>query len=171
MLSGALTRAAGEAPGSYSITQGTISANANYTIAFSGNTFVITAAPPPPPPAGLSIAPIPPQMNTDGDEVELQVVVVGAGSSLPTGLIRSAAARLSGNENDDDHELRGTFTISGLNGLRIDNHGIICGHIKAGVTDVTLFHVVVTFTVNGSTATQEILWTVKPAPDRKGRKD
>jgi len=75
------------------------------------------------------------------------------------------------NENDDDHELRGTVTISGLNGLRIDNHGTICGHIKAGVTDVTLFHVVVTFTVNGSTATQEILWTVKPAPDRKGRKD
>jgi len=170
VLSGALTRAAGEVPGGYAITQGTLSANANYTIGFTGNTFVITAAPPPPPPpADLSIAPIPPQTNTDGDEVELQVVVVGAINSSPARLLRTAGARLSGSETDD-HGLRGTFTISGLNGLRIDNHGTICGHIKAGVTDVTLFHVVVTFTVNGSTATQEILWTVKPAPDRKGRK-
>jgi hypothetical protein len=173
VLSGALTRAAGEAPGSYPITQGTLSANANYTIAFTGNTFVITPAPPPPPPppppAGLSIAPIPPQTNTDGDEVELQVVVVGAVNSSPAGLLRAAGARLSGSENED-HGVRGTFTISGLNGLKIDNDGTINGHIKAGVTDVTLFHVVVTFTVNGSTATQEILWTVKPAPDRRGRK-
>jgi hypothetical protein len=166
-----LTRAAGEAPGSYAITQGTLSANANYAIAFTGNTFVITAAPPPPPPppADLSIAPIPPQTNTDGDEVELQVVVVGAVHSSPAGVVRTAGTRLAGSESDD-HELRGTFTISGLNGLRIDNDGTISGHIKAGVTDVTLFHVVVTFTVNGSTATQEILWTVKPAPDRRGRK-
>jgi hypothetical protein len=173
VLSGALTRAAGEAPGSYPITQGTLSANANYTIAFTGNTLVITPAPPPPPPppppAGLSIAPIPPQTNTDGDEVELQVVVVGAVNSSPAGLLRTAGARLSGSENED-HGLRGTFTISGLNGLKIDNDGTINGHIKAGVTDVTLFHVVVTFTGNGSTATQEILWTVKPAPDRRGRK-
>ena len=168
VLSGVLTRATGETPGSYPITQGTLSANANYTITFTANTFVITPAPPPPPPAGVSIAPIPPQTNTDGDEVEVQVVVAGAANSAPAGLLRTGGARLSGSE--DDHGLRGTFTISGLNGLKIDNDGTISGHIKAGVTDVTLFHVVVTFSVNGSTATQEILWTVKPAPDRRGRK-
>ena len=51
VLSGALTRAAGETPGSYAIGRGTLAANANYTLAFTGSTFVITApAPPPPPP-------------------------------------------------------------------------------------------------------------------------
>jgi hypothetical protein len=41
VLSGALTRAAGEAVGSYAISQGSLAANANYTIAFIGNGLVI----------------------------------------------------------------------------------------------------------------------------------
>jgi len=45
-LSGALTRAAGETVtgGPYAITQGTLVANANYTISFAGNTLAITKA-------------------------------------------------------------------------------------------------------------------------------
>ena len=46
VLSGALTRALGEtvAGGPYAITQGTLAANANYTIGFTGSTLAITAA-------------------------------------------------------------------------------------------------------------------------------
>jgi hypothetical protein len=39
-----LTRAAGETVGSYAITQGTLAANSNYTIAFTGSTLSITPA-------------------------------------------------------------------------------------------------------------------------------
>ena len=47
VLSGSLTRAAGEsvAGGPYAITQGTLAANGNYIIAFSGNALTITKAP------------------------------------------------------------------------------------------------------------------------------
>ena len=45
VLTGGLTRAAGEAVGGYAITQGTLLANANYTISFTGNTLSITPAP------------------------------------------------------------------------------------------------------------------------------
>ena len=46
VLTGALTRAAGEsvAGGPYAITQGTLAANGNYTINFSGNTLAISPA-------------------------------------------------------------------------------------------------------------------------------
>lgn len=161
VLSGGLTRAAGEAVGSYAIGQGTLSAGANYSIAFTGNTFVITAAPQPP--AGISILPIAPQTNTDGDEVDLHVTVVRP-SAPPV-----APGKSAGRRNDDDEHQKGQFSISGLNGLRIDKEGDIEGHIKADVTSVTVFKVVVTFTLDGATATREITWTVLPAP-RKGRK-
>ena len=44
VLSGSLTRAAGQNVGGYAITQGTLASNSNYTIAFSGNTLNITPA-------------------------------------------------------------------------------------------------------------------------------
>ena len=44
VLSGSLTRAAGENVGGYAISQGSLAANSNYTIAFSGNTLNITPA-------------------------------------------------------------------------------------------------------------------------------
>ena len=170
VLTGALTRAPGEAAGSYAITQGALSANANYTIAFTGSTFVITAPPPPPPPpAAFSIAPIPPQTNTDGDEVELRVVLVH--SFDPSA--GSASSRGSWKRHDDDngdHERRGSFSISALNGLKIDKEGEISGRIDVNVTAVTVFNVMVTFTLDGATATRQITWTVKPAPPSKGKK-
>jgi hypothetical protein len=161
VLTGALTRALGEAAGSYAISQGTLSANANYTIAFTGNTLVITAPPPPP----AEILPIAPQTNTDGDEVELHVTVVR--SSASPAMFRNSSIRRN---DDEEHDVRGQFSISGLNGLRIDKDGEIDGRIRAGVTDVTVFKVMVTFTENGVTATEEITWTVKPAPARRGGK-
>ena len=170
VLSGALTRAPGEAAGSYAISQGTLAANANYTIAFTGNTFVITPAPPPPPPpAGFAIAPIAPQTNTDGDEVELQVVIVR--SAGPSALSVSPG-KSAGRQDDDANEpgRGGNFSISGLNGLKIDANGEISGHIKAGVTATTVFQVTVTFSSGGVTATQQIIWTVNPAPRKGGKK-
>ncbi len=169
VLSGALTRAPGEAAGSYAISQGTLAANTNYTVAFTGNTFVITPAPPT---AGFAIAPIRPQTNTDGDEVELQVVIVR--SSGPSALSVSSgnsSGRHEDDRNEDDkNERRGRFSISGLNGLKIDADGEISGRIKAGVTAVTVFKVTVTFTLQGVTATQQITWTVQPALRQKESK-
>src|SRR5208337_1568167 len=49
VLTGALTRAAGEDVASYAIGQGTLAANSDYTIAFTGNSLTIT-------PATLSVA-------------------------------------------------------------------------------------------------------------------
>jgi len=165
VLTGALTRAAGEAAGSYPISQGTLSANPNYAIAFTGSTFVITAPPPPPPPpAAISIAPIAPQTNTDGDEVELQVKVIRATTAA------SAPDAPGRRDDDNDDRMRGTFAVSGLNGLKIDQDGEISGHIKANVTAITVFNVTVTYTLNGVTATQHITWTVKPASLRRDAK-
>jgi len=164
VLTGALDRAAGEAPGSYPIGQGTLSAGGNYTVAFSGSTLTITAPPPPPPPppAGISIAPIAPQTNTDGDEVDLRVIVQRTAAT--------SATRLHGRaEEESEHDLRGTFSISGLNGLKIDKDGEISGHIRAGVTSLTVFTVTVTYTESGVTASQQIVWTVKPAPSKRGK--
>src|SRR5207244_989588 len=44
VLTGALTRAAGENVGNYAISQGTLIANTNYTISFTGHDLVIDAA-------------------------------------------------------------------------------------------------------------------------------
>src|SRR4051812_39960373 len=164
ILAGALSRAAGEVPGSYAIGQGTLSAGANCTIAFTGSTLTITPPPPPPPPAaGLSIAPIPPPTNTDGDEVDLQVGVVRSAAAASRTLVRHDAEAV-------EHDLRGgVFTISGLNGLKIDKDGEISGHIRTGVAATTVFAVTVTFTEGGVTATQSIAWTVKPASSKRGK--
>ncbi len=43
-LTGSLSRAEGEAPGTYAITQGTLAASQNYTLTFTGADFTITAA-------------------------------------------------------------------------------------------------------------------------------
>ena len=168
VLSGSLARAAGEAPGSYAITRGSLASNANYAIAFTGNALAITAAPTPPPSAPFSIAPIPPQFNTDGDEVELRVVVLRSAGAEGRHESREAEGRR--HDEDDRNGRRGTFSVSGLTGLRIDNEGgEIHGHIDADVSAVTVFTVTVTFTENGVTATQQITWTVKPASSHKRR--
>ena len=133
---------------------------------FRSNTFVITPAPPL---AGFAIAPIRPQTNTDGDEVELEVVIVR--SSGPSALSVSSGNASSRHTDDkNEYERRGRFSISGLNGLEIDAGGEISGRIKAGVTAVTVFKVTVAFTLHGVTATQQITWTVKPALPNKGGK-
>jgi hypothetical protein len=45
VLTGALSRVAGANVGTYAIGQGTLAANANYTVSFTGNTLTITPAP------------------------------------------------------------------------------------------------------------------------------
>ena len=49
MLTGALARAGGEHAASYAISQGTLAANSDYTISFTGNSLTIT-------PASLAVA-------------------------------------------------------------------------------------------------------------------
>lgn len=59
-LTGDLARAAGETPGTYAITQGTLAAGSNYSMTFTGADFTITAAPAPQPaPAEPSSDPVP----------------------------------------------------------------------------------------------------------------
>ena len=82
----------------------------------------------------------------------------------------TSATKLHGRaEEESEHDLRGAFSISGLNGLKIDKDGEISGHIRAGVTSITVFTVTVTYTENGVTASQQIVWTVKPAPSKRGK--
>jgi len=45
VLSGSLSRAAGETVGSYAVTRGTLAANSNYTVSFTRNSLSITPAP------------------------------------------------------------------------------------------------------------------------------
>jgi hypothetical protein len=58
VLSGALatTATVSSPPGSYAITQGSLAANANYTISFTGATLMVVAAPPPPGARALAIS-------------------------------------------------------------------------------------------------------------------
>ena len=120
-MTGALTRAAGEAPGTYAITQGTLAANLNYTMASTGNTLVITASPPPPPPAGISIAPIANQFNRDGDDVDLQVVVVRGVTSALSAASRNSTVAHDEAAGDNEHDRGGVFLATGLpGGLEID---------------------------------------------------
>jgi hypothetical protein len=157
VVTGALARVAGEAAGSYQIRQGTLAAGPNYTIAFTPGTLVISAAPAPPPPAGISIAPIKDQYNAQGDEVDFEVVVVGAASRISN----------SGRDNNDG-DRDGAFSATGLpGGVKIDKEGEIHGRITA---NVGTYNVTVTFTRNGVTVSQTFKWTVKAAAPRKGGK-
>ena len=53
VLTGGLSRIAGEAAGAYAINQGLLASNANYTIAYTGNNLTINAAP-----VGAAVAPV-----------------------------------------------------------------------------------------------------------------
>jgi len=154
VLTGALTRAPGETAGTYAIGQGTLAAGPNYTIAFTGSTLDITA-PPPPPPTEFTIAPIAPQSNAEGDRVELQVMVIGAGLS-------------AGIRNEE--EPGGLFSAAGLpGGLRISKEdGEISGRIKSNAAGT--YHVTVSFTQNGVTVHQRFMWKITKAAPRQGGK-
>jgi hypothetical protein len=75
-----------------------------------------------------------PQVNTEGDKVELVIQVVGATPS-------------------------GVFAATGLpGGLQINKQGVIRGHVKKNTSGV--YQVTVTFTQGGITASQTFSWTI-----------
>jgi len=133
VLSGGLTRVAGEAAGSYPILQGTLAAGANYAIAFVGSELTITAPPPPPP--LFAIAPIAPQVNNEGDEVELEVRVIGA--------THTGRDDDRGRDEDDDHgRVRGAFAAAGLpDGLQMTGRGVVRGHVRRNTARPTPYQV------------------------------
>jgi MBG domain-containing protein len=160
VLSGGLTRVAGEAAGSYPILQGTLAAGANYAIAFVASTLTITA--PPPPPALFAIAPIAPQVNNEGDEVELEVHVIGA--------THTGRDDDRGRDEDDDHgRVRGAFAAAGLpDGLQITGRGVIRGHVRRNTAQPTPYQVTVMFTQDGVTVSQTFDWTINAGSSRRG---
>ncbi|MCU1382974.1 MAG: hypothetical protein JWL71_1671 [Acidobacteria bacterium] len=142
--------------------------DANHTGSSGANSFVISAPPPPPPPVGISIAPIPDQTNREGDEVELQVVVVRG--AAPT--VSAASATSKVNSVDDGDAVRGSFSAPALAaiGLKIDNDGEISGKIKTtSATAAYLVPVTVSYMQNGVTVYQRFVWKITPARTKSGK--
>jgi hypothetical protein len=146
----------------------TFAGDANHTGNTGSASFVIVA--PPPPPATISIAPIPDQTNREGDEVELQVVVVRGGAATLSAISDMAKAR----RGDDDDEVRGgSFSapaLAGL-GLKIDKDGEISGKIQStSAAAPYVVPVTVSFMQDGVTVYQRFVWHITPAAKGKGGK-
>jgi MBG domain (YGX type)/Bacterial Ig-like domain (group 3)/YDG domain len=73
VLTGALTRAAGQNVGSYAITQGTLVSNANYTIAFTGNSLTVTPRP-------ITVTAVASNRVYDGSTVSSSIPTITSGS-------------------------------------------------------------------------------------------
>jgi Cu/Ag efflux protein CusF len=93
-LSGVLVRDAGEAPGTYAITQGSLTAGGNYTVVFTEGTLTITAAPLPPAPLPTGVTAVYGQQLSAID--------------LPTGWVWDAPTDLVGSVGTQGHSA--TFT-------------------------------------------------------------
>jgi hypothetical protein len=150
-LSGTLSRAPGEAIGTYPILQGTLTASANYTIGFTGNTLEVTA-----PPQVNPIVNPGNQTSSEGAEVELVIrLAQTAGSSRKHG------------DDDRNDRTAGVFSAANLpSGLDIEKEkGVIRGHVKknsAGEYQVTVF-----YRLAGVTSSQSFTWTIVKQDGRK----
>ncbi len=99
VLSGSLSAAAGSDVGAYAITQGSLSANANYTLSFTGGTLTIN-------PALLSVT-AESQRRTYGDADGVLTYSVSGlkGADSATSVLSGALARAAGND-------AGTYAIN-----------------------------------------------------------
>jgi hypothetical protein len=119
-----------------------------------------TIAAPPPPVNQNPIVNPGAQTNREGDEVELEIQVLGG---------RSSGNRGKDGDGKEDGRERGTFAALSLPaGLEIDKNGVIRGHVKkntAGRYDVTVM-----LTQDGQTYAQQFAWTILPgAKDKKDK--
>ncbi len=109
----------------------TYAGDANHTGSTGTSSFSITA-----PPVTITIVNPGPQVNEEGDNVELRIHLVGAAPAS------------------------GVFAAKGLpNGLYIAQPGIISGRVKKNTEGV--YQVTVTFTHGGVTASQTFRWRIK----------
>jgi hypothetical protein len=109
----------------------TYAGDANHTGSTGTSSFSITA-----PPVAITIVNPGPQVNEEGDYVELRIKLVGAAPAS------------------------GVFAATGLpNGLYIAQPGIIRGRVKKNTEGV--YQVTVTFTQGGVTASQTFRWRIK----------
>ena len=132
ILTGALTRTAGEtvAESPYAISQGTLSADANYTIAFTGNTLSIT-------PATLTV--------TAAKQTEIY------GAPLP-----SLTYSYSGLENDDTLSVfSGALSTTATASSKVGTYPIDQGTLSAGSNDAIAF---TGNNLNITLATPRITW-------------
>ena len=107
VLSGSLTRAAGENVGSYAITQGTLAVNPNYTISFTANTLSIT-------PATLTVKADPKTKVYGNPDPALTFVANGfLFSDMAATVLTGSLARVSG-ENVGSYAInQGTLAANG----------------------------------------------------------
>jgi hypothetical protein len=117
----------------------TYAGNANHTGSTGTSSFSITA-----PPVTITIVNPGPQVNEEGDNVELRIHVVGA---FPAS---------------------GVFAAKGLpNGLYITQLGVIRGRVEKNTAGA--YQVTVTFTQSGVTASQTFPWRIKDDRRHGGR--
>ena len=120
-----------------------------------------TIAAPPPPVNQNPIVNPGAQTNREGDEVQLQIRVLGGPTSSNRG---------KGADDREDGRPRNGFAAQGLpDGLSIDKDGVIRGHVKknaAGRYDVTVMLI-----QGGQTYAQKFAWTILPAGKDKDKKD
>ena len=119
----------------------TYAGDANHTGSTGTSSFLITAVP-----ATIAIVNPGPQVNTEGDEVEIRIRVV-----------RLAASKAL---IDDDENPRGVFVATGLpGGLHMTRMGVIHGDVEENTAGV--YQVTVTFTEGAVTVSQTFVWTIK----------
>jgi hypothetical protein len=118
-----------------------------------------TIAAPPPPVNQNPIVNPGAQTNREGDEVELEIRVLGG---------RTSSNRGKSGDDREDARQRSAFAAQGLpDGLSIDKDGVIKGHVKkntAGRYDVTVM-----LTQDGQTYAQKFAWTILPAAKDKDK--
>jgi len=116
----------------------TYAGDANHTGSTGTSSFAITAP--------FSIVNPGPQVNTEGDKVELAIQLVGTTSA------------------------GGVFSATGLpDGLQMNKQGVIRGHVKKNIAGV--YQVTVTFTQGSITASQTFSWTIVPVPPALSGRD
>jgi hypothetical protein len=137
-LSGALTVSyTNNTAGGTATASATYAGDANHTGSTGTSSFSITA-----PPVTIAIVNPGPQVNTEGDNVELRIQVMGAASA------------------------NGVFGGTGLpGGLYMTQSGVIGGHVRKNTAGA--YQVTVTFTQGGVTASQTFGWTILPAQREK----
>ena len=107
VLSGALSRAVGEHVGSYAISQNTLASNANYTVAYTGNSLSIT-------PAALNVAANSQSKLFGTSDPALTFSVTGLVNNPALGIADTASNVLSGalTRVPDESALGGPYAIT-----------------------------------------------------------
>ena len=143
MFSGALSRASGENVGSYAISQGTLSAGGNYTIAFTGANFAIT-------PATLTYVANSASRTYGGTNPTFDGTVTGLvnGDTLAS----ATTGALSFDSPATASSNVGSYAING-SGLTANNGNYVFAQAAANATALTINPATLTYVANAGSIT------------------